>query len=192
MKKCSKCKKYKSKKCFSRDITRKDLLQYICKKCNKEYNDNNFKTKDYIINRIYAQQVYNSKKRNHNKPSYTKGQLKQWLIDQPLFHKLFVDWVESNYDRNLTPSVDRINNLLGYDLNNIQLMTWCENNKKGRVGVGVAVVQYDLNNNFIKEYKTQIEASKCLNINQASISGACSGRLNKAGGYIWKLKSQII
>ena len=50
------------------------------------------------------------------------------------------------------------------------------------------VIQYDKNNNKIKEWKTIAEASKKLLINDANISSCCKGKRNIAGGYIWKYK----
>lgn len=52
-----------------------------------------------------------------------------------------------------------------------------------------AVNQYDLEGNFIKEWSSQTEASRELNIDTTSISNCCMGKKNKtAGGYKWKFK----
>lgn len=47
------------------------------------------------------------------------------------------------------------------------------------------VKQYDLNNNFIKEFISSREASKLLNISETSISNCINGYSKSAGGYIW-------
>lgn len=47
------------------------------------------------------------------------------------FHRLFNDWELSNYDRKLTPSIDRINTELGYTLFNIRFITHSENSRRG-------------------------------------------------------------
>jgi len=44
-------------------------------------------------------------------------------------------WVLSNFDRNLSPSVDRIDNKLGYIADNIQFITHSDNVKKGNFEV---------------------------------------------------------
>lgn len=46
--------------------------------------------------------------------------------------------------------------------------------------------QYDLNGNFIKEYKSISEASKTNNIPTSSISNCCKKNVHTAGGYIWQ------
>lgn len=47
------------------------------------------------------------------------------------FNELFDAWVASDYDRKLTPSVDRIDSNKGYVLGNIQWITHSENSRKG-------------------------------------------------------------
>lgn len=43
---------------------------------------------------------------------------------------LYNNWKNNNYNKDLTPSVDRINPYKPYLKDNIQIMTWAENNKK--------------------------------------------------------------
>ena len=64
-------------------------------------------------------------------PEYSKEEFRKWLYSQPLFFELYNNWVNNEYDKNLTPSVDRINSSISYKMSNIQLMTWHENNIKG-------------------------------------------------------------
>ena len=51
------------------------------------------------------------------------------------------------------------------------------------------VLQYDLNNNFIKEWKSAKEASEHLYIQQNSISLCCRNKRKKAGNFNWKFKN---
>ena len=57
------------------------------------------------------------------------------------------------------------------------------NNKQQR-----AVIQYDLKNNFIKEWKNGHIAEKKLEIKH--INAVCLGKRKTAGGYIWKFKEE--
>lgn len=50
------------------------------------------------------------------------------------------------------------------------------------------VLQYDLNNNLIKEYISMNNASKLTNTYQQSISKCCNGLQKTANGFIWKFK----
>lgn len=50
----------------------------------------------------------------------------------------------------------------------------------------IKILQYDLNNNFIKEWNSAHDVQKELGINNANIIQVCKGKRNQAGGYIWK------
>ena len=47
--------------------------------------------------------------------------------------------------------------------------------------------QFDLNNNFIREWDSLTEASKQLNISIGNISSVIHNKRNQAGGFIWKV-----
>ena len=50
------------------------------------------------------------------------------------------------------------------------------------------ILQYDLENNFIKEWSSIKEASNILKINGSRICGYCKGKFSNAGGFKWKYK----
>jgi group I intron endonuclease len=50
------------------------------------------------------------------------------------------------------------------------------------------IIQYDLNNNIIKEWNSLKSASQSLNIKIGDISSVCRGKGKTAGGFIWKFK----
>jgi hypothetical protein len=51
------------------------------------------------------------------------------------------------------------------------------------------VLQYDLQGNFIKEWPSQIEATKYLNKTGHGIGACCRGKQKSSYGYIWKFKN---
>ncbi len=51
------------------------------------------------------------------------------------------------------------------------------------------ILQYDIHGNFIKEWRSIIQAAKETNSNHDSITGACVGRNKTAGGFVWKYKN---
>lgn len=141
-----------------------------------------------LICQRYARQKKSSNKREHDKPAYTIEELVSWCFKQDLYFKLFDNWVYSDYDTNLSPSIDRIDSNLPYTLDNIQLMTWQENKHKGyeeaKVNSGFRVAQYDLDANFIQEFISAREASRCTKIHH--ISAVCAGTRKTAGGFKWR------
>jgi CRISPR/Cas system-associated exonuclease Cas4 (RecB family) len=57
---------------------------------------------------------------------------------------------------------------------------------KGKTRNNKPILQYDLKNNFIKEWPSRTEAKKWLGT--GDIAGCLSGKQKQAGGYIWKFK----
>jgi len=52
------------------------------------------------------------------------------------------------------------------------------------------VLQYDLNNNFIKEFESISKASKILKIQRNSIKNCCQNKQKTAGKFKWKYKNE--
>lgn len=155
------------------------------------------KTINGVILTIYGGQKGSSKKRGHLHPSYTKKELESWLLSQPLFYMLYNSWVSSGYDRYLKPSVDRKDNSIGYTLDNIQLMTWKENEDKGNIDMRLgklttrfsikSVIQFSLSGCILNTFISVIDASRQTGINQSNISECCIGKKRRtAGGFKWK------
>jgi len=56
-----------------------------------------------------------------------------WSQNNREFHKLFDDWTASNYDRKLTPSINRIDSAGDYTLKNMEWITHSENSRLGAI-----------------------------------------------------------
>lgn len=54
-----------------------------------------------------------------------------WAKASSEFQALFTAWEASDYDRKLTPSVDRVDSLRGYELDNMQWVTHSINSSRG-------------------------------------------------------------
>lgn len=194
MKECIKCGIITND--FHIKNSNKDGLHNECKNCRNESVREYQKTKNGLITEIYSHQKLSSKQRNHLMPTYTKLELKVWCFAQKLFHELYDNWKSSNYQNDLIPSVDRLNDYSGYSLDNIQLMTWRENEQKGHNDMknGInnknskSVLQYDLKENFIKEFYSVSEAGRQVGIYKTSISQCCNGLIKTSGGFKWKFK----
>lgn len=76
---------------------------------------------------------------------------------------------------------------------NLEWTTYSQNNQhaidmKLRNPRGISVVQYDLDMNFIKEYKSASDAARVTKLGRGSICHCLSGRRNSYAGFIWKYK----
>lgn len=67
----------------------------------------------------------------------------QWAKESEAFIKLYNIWKENNYQRKLTPSVDRIDPSKGYQLSNMEWVTHSENSRRG--SLAQARRRYSLN-----------------------------------------------
>lgn len=56
--------------------------------------------------------------------------------------------------------------------------------------VSKPVIQYDLQGNFIKEWKSAREIERCLGINYKYISACCRETRSNTCGFIWKFKNK--
>ena len=195
MKICFTCKRNLDESFYGKNKRSKDGLSYNCNDCRSKKVLNHRRTKFGLIARIYQHQKQSSLKRKMKMPTYTKEWLESWLMAQPKFHQLYDEWKASAFKRELRPSADRKNNSISYEKSNIQLMTWIQNkekqDKETKAGMPVtkrirAVKQYDLNGNFIAEYKSISIAARITGCNRNNISFVCKGKRNKVCNSIWK------
>ena len=62
-----------------------------------------------------------------------KEEFYDWAMASNEFHRLYREWVESDYSRKLAPSVDRVDSKRGYEVSNMQWVTHSENSRRGAV-----------------------------------------------------------
>jgi hypothetical protein len=60
----------------------------------------------------------------------TKEEFMQKFENDVTFLKLYKQWQDNNYQRGYAPSIDRIDNSLGYNINNLQFMQHSHNGRK--------------------------------------------------------------
>lgn|SRR5574343_430540 len=101
------------------------------------------------------------------------------------FNRLYDEWVKSNYNKQLKPSIDRISNKKHYTKTNIKWLTWAENRFKQsmerRCRKGV-VIQL-LGEKVVAKYKSQREAVLKTGISQGNMSEVLNGKRYTACGY---------
>lgn len=144
-----------------------------------------------------------NKKRHNLDLPFSREEFVVWLDTyyEDEFDELFARYLESDCDKNLAPSIDRLDDYKPYSLDNIRLTTWKENNKKGRSSEknkkqcgemakkvwSKKVGQYTLAEELINVYSSTREAERILGfVDHSAIAKVCRGESNTHKGFIWK------
>ena len=126
----------------------------------------------------------------------TNGYIRVYIYKKTFFlHRLIaLTFLENLENKKQVNHKDghKINNCI----NNLEFVTNKENQiHKFQNGLGNnftrKIKQFDLNNTFIKEYKSIVLASRETNINKCSISDVLRNKRKTAGGFIWKYYEDI-
>lgn len=152
-----------------------------------------------LLRKLYNAMKARSKIRGHALMTFSFSEFVIWAYNND-YKKLYDFWVEEEYSKWLRPSVDRINDYLGYTFDNMQLTTWEINQQKQRDDVHnatstsgkaicVQVEQLTLSGEHIAYFESTQKAADAVGLkNRASITQACSDKyINKtAKGFLWK------
>lgn len=129
MKICSRCQEPLPIIYFSKDRGTSSGLNNWCKSCCAIVFRKWSKSEIGLIRGIYKHQKRSSRDRGHLPPTYTLEELIDWMLSQPNFEELYRGWIKSKYNKWKAPSVDRLNDDLGYSFDNIRLVSFEENKK---------------------------------------------------------------
>jgi len=146
---------------------------------------------------LYKKQIYRSKDRGHNPPKYSLQEFLDYCLTSFEFLRIYKDYENNNYDKNLCPSVDRLENDKGYSFDNIRIVTWYENNKKGwedrakgKNGAVKPVLQIcKSTGKILANFFSIAEAERQLGLSSSHIVKCLKGKLKTHGGYKWKYAS---
>lgn len=204
MKECVMCKTYIQLNQFRFMGNR---FYSYCFSCERKYNKEYRQSINGLIYKMYSSQTKRSKDRNNPPPEYTKNEFKDWILGQYHFELLYDNWVTSGHKKDLTPSCDRLNDNKPYTFDNIRLVTWEINNKKGNYDrkhgvnnkVSKKVVGIHIKTNKIIEFHSIREAERQTGIQSSHISKCCLNKKYRsangkyyprksAGNYKWKYK----
>jgi len=169
-KECYSCKELKPSNEFTCNSSKKDKLNHKCKICTKE-TANSFSQLPY---RIYSNQIEHSKTRGHPAPAYTYEEFKKWIISNNNYAQLYEKYKNSGYDKNLVPSIDRIDPKKPYLFSNIQVITFKENMTRNAEAIketqGIKINAYFADSGRLAgSFVSQNTAARILNLNGKSI-----------------------
>ena len=158
----------------------------------KEYRQRNKKTPSGWLTKVYGRMMQSSKDRCMDMPSFTKKELWDW-IPKDKFNKLFKSWIMNGCCKELTPSINRLNDYEGYSFSNMELTIWKDNNLKGRGSIRVKELVHSKLGNIAKKifskpvakstlddkvlcvYPSAREAARQNNTDSGAIARVCRG-----------------
>lgn len=189
-KECKQCKQTKEYSMFSKEKLAKDGYRNVCKECRALTKKERGYSFDGVITATYSNQRGNSKRRNDIMPTYTRNELHKWCISDTKYMTLFNDWIESGYEKDLKPSIDRLDDYKGYSFDNIQVMTWKENNNRYdqdiKNGINTkrcrAIKRISKDGEVVEYYSV----SEAIRQNGRYVIDGLRARSSMAKGYIWK------
>lgn len=180
MKTCADCGETKEFSQFVPKASCADGYEIRCRNCRVLRYNKADPVK--MFKKSYLSQISHSAERGHPPPSYSLNQLYDWVDAQPNAHSLWDAYVNSGYSKDLKPSIDHIDDLKPYTLDNIQLMTWKDNRDKGAaskkqgiIGRHRPVVAYHLDGRLYKEFISTSDAA-------GHVSGKSWGIITVADG----------
>lgn len=149
---------------------------------------------DYGLSaKIYAH-IKSRTKGNKNVLFYDLAKFREWLDSTP-YKDLHKKWEQSGYLKSEYPSIDRIDCLKGYNFDNMQVIPYCENRKKGEqekvILWGKKIHQYKMEGELVGVYQSIKHAWQATGISRANISSVASGARNQAGGYKWEFDKNL-
>lgn len=140
-----------------------------------------------VLTNLYSKMKERAKNKEIEMPDFDLKTFHEMFLEDKKFLRLFNEWEKSNYAKAKKPSIDRINNKIGYIKSNIHIVSWSENRfkqsmeRRSRKGKVVQI----LNNKIVKVWNSQREIWKNLNLQQSMLSMALNGKYETAYGYKW-------
>lgn len=194
---CTTCNEIKNLDQFSKGKLWKNGTAGMCKPCSVKATQARQRTVSGLIKKIYHNQKMTTRKMGRPAPQYTEAELLQWALQQGL-ETLHATWKAADYDKWLSPSIDRKDNTQSYSLDNIRLITWRENldNQKAQNKTGEylhtgskAVDQLSIEGAYLQTFPSISNASRTVIGHRKGISNitnVCNGVWPTAYGFKWR------
>jgi hypothetical protein len=165
-------------------------VRSLCIACFNKKSTYYRKTKEGLITQMYHAQKQNSILRGHELPDYSK---EEWLLSNPEFHKYYDNWVDSGYNKWMSPSCDRKSSLKPYSFSNLQLGTLADNLKNeniemraGLIGGCIPVIGINKKTGLSMRFVSTKDAGRKTGAHFSHVSACCLGKRKSAGGYTWR------
>lgn len=144
---------------------------------------------DRLVRNLYAGLKYRSNHKRHQKNPpklcFSLKEFEEWIWNNG-YKKLHKEYLESGQKKSDKPSVDRVDCDKDYTIDNIQLVTWKVNDKKGAAEKGKRVNQI-CDGVIVNSFDTCNEAGRHIGKKRGNgIQRCCEGATEEYCGYNWE------
>lgn len=190
MKECNKCGMLKDVDCFSGKSK-------VCKPCIVIRNRDYYRTKEGRIKLMLSALSRKSLDRNHPPMITSLEEFTNWVTHNG-FDLLYDNWVQAYYNKNLLPSVDRLDSTKPYHYENMRMVTWEANNnaayKERKAGKRVTrqnrqINQLSVAGEVVGRYSSIALAARELGFCRTNINSCLKGKREVAHGFRWEYQS---
>lgn len=140
-----------------------------------------------VLTNIYHKMIERSNRKGLERPNYSLKEFHSMFLGSPLFMQIFKVWESGGYQYYDIPSIDRENPNGGYTKDNIQIMTWRDNRRKGdrenAIRITTPIIMFSMSGDKIREFESTNEAVKVTGFSQGLITACCQGRRNHTHGF---------
>lgn len=180
---CEGCKEVKY-------IKAKGNCQNCWHKYKRKYNLN------FFLRTRYTELVQRCKNPNNTTSKYyfgktycSKEDFLKLFINNESVKILYKNWQDNNFLYTLCPSIDRIDNNNGYEINNIHFITHGENCRKDNE-TKISVHVFDRNGNYLSSRDCLNGAVKFYKVQQSNAWKVLHGIRKHTCGYVFKIKNK--
>ena len=150
------------------------------------------KTRKGVLTNLYQKMKQRNIAKGFGTLQFSLKDIQNIFLNDEKYQTLFNEWVVSGYTYYKKPSIDRKNPDYGYSLDNIQIMSWEDNRRKGDLEnskrITTAIIMCDFEGNIIKEFNSVKQAVNETGLSQGNIVMCCQGKRRHTGGYVFKYR----
>jgi hypothetical protein len=124
---------------------------------------------------------------------YSLLEFQRRFIEDPKFNKLYREWIRGGCQLRDRPTVDRIDCMKGYTMDNIQILTWEQNRYKQRselAKIRARKVFQMRNGELINIFHSVSEAVRKTGVAQGNLSTVLHGKRKRANGFEWAYENK--
>ncbi len=159
---------------------------------NGQYTKEYYRSKEGVVRMAYGNMRSHSTRKGFKAPDFLFNDLLAFALKRAIFHELYALW-SIDYDIELKPSFDNLAPGTPYSLDNLEIVTFNENKRRGgnkeykpkQFMASKVVYQFTLEGTFIKGHLGLLTAADAVGASKSAIANCVTGKSKSSFGFIW-------